>query len=357
MKSKNNILKKGLAILEDLLNEHEIAHHKEINPRVEDRIWDAKVCLPEIGREILVESKSVFQPKQIQIFRDFDFHFDYDNENLFPLIITKRITENAFNCCVENGIGVIDLNKNVYIKLPGLHIERYRESKDETRLAISGTGFSAKASRIVRAFLAKPERSWHQSELVDETDVTQGYISQNLQKLQANGYIQVSGGIIKLLEPDRLLDDWLAHYRFDRHEKFEFAISFNSYQQGLEKLADELKKFAVEFSFTGWSAAYLKAPYGIPPKIMAYVKDFPEINNSSAFAPSLLLDLPKGQEGNVVLYRPQDNGVFHFSEKKNDLPLVSAPQLYLDLSRMPRRAKDQAEVIREKFLDFEDIIQ
>lgn len=171
-------------------------------------------------------------------------------------------------------------------------------------------------------------------------------------RLQSERYIYLLSGIVKLSDPDRLLDDWLAHYRFDRHVRREFAISFNTYEEGLQKVSAELARLKVNFAFTGWSGSFLKAPYGIPPVIMAYVEEFPDLHGSSVLFP-----LAKGQDGNVVLYQPNDRGVLQFSDKNDAFPVVSAPQLYLDISRMPGRAKEQAEVIRERLLDFGDILQ
>ena len=148
------------------------------------------------------------------------------------------------------------------------------------------------------------------------------------------------------------MDDWVAHYRFDRHIRKEYAISFNTYDEGLQKLSDEMNRLKVKFAFTGWSGAFLKAPYGIPPLIMAYVESIPEIDNSTALFP-----VQPGQGGNVVLYKPQDEGVFQFSDENSSFPVVSIPQLYLDISRMPGRAKEQGEVLREKLLNYEDILK
>ena len=83
---------------------------------------------------------------------------------------------------------------------------------------------------------------------------------------------------------------------------------------------------------------------------MAYVEKFPDLRDSSVLFP-----LQKGQNGNVLLLEPHDEGVFQFIEKQNDNPVVSAPQLYLDMSRMPGRAKEQAEAIREKLLNYGDM--
>ena len=356
MKIEKDILRQGLEILESILDEHGIAHSKVFEQDIGRRKWDAKLSLPELKRDILIEAKTVFQPKQINEFAyslGFDEATQGGNENLLPLIIARRITESAFDCCKKNKIAVVDLSGNVFLKLPGAIIERYREPKGENKhIGTSGTVFSAKASRIVRALLSCPKMSWDQARLVKETGITQGYVSRILAKLQSDRYLFLIGGIISLSDPDRLLDDWVAHYRFDRHVRKEYAISFNTYEEGLQKLSDELNRLKVKFAFTGWSGAFLKAPYGIPPLIMAYVGNIPDLHDSTVLFP-----VQPRQNGNVILYQPQDEGVFKFSEEANAFPVISAPQLYLDMSRMPGRAKEQAEALREKLLNYRDILK
>ncbi|MFZ2655972.1 MAG: type IV toxin-antitoxin system AbiEi family antitoxin [Victivallales bacterium] len=350
MKIEKDILKQGLEVLESILDEHGLVHKKVSAHGVGKRKWDARLALPEIRRDILIEAKAVFQPGQIGEFA-YSFGFEEATQDkkgdLLPLIITRRITENAFDCCKKNNIAVIDLNKNVLLKLPGLVIERYREPKEGNKhLGTSGTVFSAKASRIVRALLSRPQMPWEQAKLVDKTGITQGYASQILAKMQSEKYIFQIGGFIKLIDPDRLLNDWVAHYRFDRHKKNEFALNFNSYDEGLRKLSDELKRIGIKSALTGWSGAFILAPYGVPPKIMAYVQKVPATKDSPVL-------FPVERDGNVVLYLPHDEGVFQFNSNTTGneyCPVVSEAQLYLDLSKMPGRAKEQAEHFKEECL-------
>ncbi len=354
MKIRNNIQKQGLDALVSTLDKYGIAHSESYDQTIGNRRWDVKLYLPGLKKNILIETKAVFYPRQVE---DFAHAFAFELASIrqqhgsdIPLVITRRITANAFDCCIRNNIGVLDLDGNISIQLPGLIIERYREEISKDKVGTSGTAFSARASRVARALLSRPKHQWEQAELVKETSITQGYVSQVLAKLRSDRYIHIAGGTIKLIEPDRLLDDWLSHYRFDRHLRKEYAISFSTYEDGLRKLSGEMKRLKVKFVFTGWSGAFLKAPYGIPVLIMAYVEKFPDLRDSSVLFP-----LQKGQNGNVLLLEPHDEGVFQFIEKQNDNPVVSAPQLYLDMSRMPGREKEQAEAIREKLLNYGDM--
>ena len=50
---------------------------------------------------------------------------------------------------------------------------------------------------------------------------------------------------------------------------------------------------------------------------------------------------------------PQDIGVFQFTKEVNGLSVVSDAQIYLDLLKMPGRAKEQAQNLRAKIINME----
>jgi predicted Rdx family selenoprotein len=119
-------------------------------------------------------------------------------------------------------------------------------------------------------------------------------------------------------------------------------MSFGTYDLGLQKLAGELRRQEIEYAFTGWSGAFLRAPYGTSEMLMAYVDRMP--TESSALFPS-------SGDGNVVLYLPQDDGALLFKRKsRGGFDVVSDLQLYVDLARMPGRAIEQSQVLRDKHL-------
>jgi hypothetical protein len=264
-------------------------------------------------------------------------------QNSTVVVATEYLTKGMFDRCRGSGLSVLDENGNGIIKSPGFYFERYVDHQNKGRLKISGTPFSMKAARLVRAFLANPKREWLQNELVKETDVTQGYASIKLKVLIAEGYLVKACGKIRLVDAERLLDGWAMHYRFDRHRQLRFAFSAKSYDDGLRRLAGQFKKAGISYAFTGWSGVYLRAPYGIPQKWMTYVENLPD-------KPETLGLYPVEQGENVLLIIPQDNGVFQFKQQIQGLNIVADPQVYIDLNRMPGRTKEQAQFFREKFL-------
>ena len=78
---------------------------------------------------------------------------------------------------------------------------------------------------------------------------------------------------------------------------------------------------------------------------MAYIDREPQPDSLSAL-------FPVAREGNVWLYLPQDAGVLQVTQMAQALPVVTDAQLYVDLRTMPGRAREQAEVLREKCLQW-----
>ena len=59
---------------------------------------------------------------------------------------------------------------------------------------------------------------------------------------------------------------------------------------------------------------------------------------------------PMTSGGNVHIYRPYDEFVYHGARTAHEIPTVSDLQLYLDLTRSGRPAAEQAARFREKVL-------
>ncbi len=264
-------------------------------------------------------------------------------ERINTIFLVQRISRKQFEWARNNGIAVIDAKGNGVVSLPGFHMEVMSELEKKDRIPSGGTPFTKKASRIVRALLSKKQKAWSQSELVHNTRLTQAYVSIVLKMLVKEGYIAVQNRCITLLDDSRLLDEWTAHYRFDRHKQKQYAFNASSYDDGLVKIGELLKNREIQYAFTGWSGSHLRAPYGIAPLWMAYIEKDIQKPEEYGFYPVV-------EGGNLVLLAPQDSGVFQFTNQVNGLNIVSDAQVYVDLKKMPGRAGEQADMIRQKYL-------
>lgn len=301
---------------------------------------DFEVSLPEANTSIFFDYHPGLAPVQIPWVRK---HLEDQAQPGSRLgLVVRQLSATLLEMCRKNDIAVVDLHGNAWLRLPGVYIDRWRPVRTEIR-ASSGTVFTAKASRIVRAFLHRCPQSYIQSQLAKETGLSRGYVSTLVARMVEQTYVTNRLDLLYLDEPDRLLDDWLAHYRFDRHRKQAYALTSGTYEEGISKLADQLQRSGARFAFTGWTAAHIRAPYATPSQYMAYVSRLPDGMNGV---------FPVEGQGNVSLLVPHDEGVFQYTTNTDYGPAVSDTQIYLDLCRMPGRALEQADALRHSHLDF-----
>lgn len=339
--TEKEILEKGLGILGNVLNKYKIGYSKS-----NGNLYDAVLELPAFHKNIAIQVKSYFHPGHIDEFIRLSGN---DNaENMLPMAITQRITEPSFEYCLNKEVNVLDLSGNIYLKIsdnPICFIEKYREEKNSKPVSSGGSVFTARATRLVRALLSSFEKDWTQAELIKLTGLSSGYTSVEIRQMVEDGYIFVKDNIIRLKEPNQMLNDWLESYRYDRHKVQAYMIESKNYEQGLDKVAKSLKKSCVRFAFTGQSGAYIRANLNATDKYAAYVNEFPEDTDG-------LVRVQSG--GNVRLYVPQDEGVFQFATDSGKYgQVVSDAQLYLDLRKMPGKDIRQSDDFRNVKLKFE----
>ena len=105
-------------------------------------------------------------------------------------------------------------------------------------------------------------------------------------------------------------------------------------------LAREATLQGLPHAFTLHAGASLIGPQIRVPTVHCYVGGDPE-----GLVRSLGLQPVEG-EGVVNLLMPYDTGVFYAPVTKGGLPVVSLPQLYVDLYHHERRGREQADKLR-----------
>jgi len=341
------ILNSGMSILATELDKHKIVHHMKNQERLKNNNrYDAVLELPDLKKIIVVEVKAHFHPGHIDKF--LKMCGDGADSNVLPLVVTPYISESSYTYCMENNVNVIDFSGNIYLKLsdnPICFIERYRENKNAKPVRSAGSVFTARVTRLVRALLSSPGKEWTQKELIAQAGINAGYASVVLRQMKDEGYISITDSIIRLIEPNRMLDGWLGVYRYFRHKVQSYAVEAENYEQGLDKVAKSLKETGLRFAFTGQSGAYIRTKQNATDNYAVYVSKFPDETDG-------LVRVKSG--GNVRLFVPQDEGVFQFTTENGRYgQVVSDAQLYLDLSKMPGKDIKQADDFRELKLKFE----
>ena len=345
---EENILNTCLGKLESILQD--AGYELGSREGVVEQGFDYSYHLPALGLSLMIEVKHSLQPylvdKVVYQARHL-MHEGGGGQNERLVVFASRIPRSALDKCVELDISVLDEEGNGFLRLPGLYYNRYVPSKRGSGSAGAGQNsiFSAKASRLAQAMLVHYPEQWSQAQLAEKAKVTPGYVSKIISKMIDADYIRRDKDKLRVVDPNRLLDSWGAAYRFDRHRRLRFAMGMGVYLQGVRKLQQDMLGQDIKFAFTGWSAAYLRSPYGMPDSIVAYVDRLTEDIPFRSIH-------PVASKGNVLLLLPHDEGVFQFAQPSEFGDCVSDVQCYLDLLGSPGRASDQAEALREKRLAF-----
>ena len=133
------------------------------------------------------------------------------------VLITPHLTaELADHCRKTLDLQFIDTTGNAYLRAPGLYIFVKGERAPTKEIAMGARGGgTATALRVVFALLCKPELlNAPYRDIVEAAGVALGAVGWVFFDLHGRGYI--AGGLRKrnrrLLEPDRLLDEWVTNF-------------------------------------------------------------------------------------------------------------------------------------------------
>lgn len=260
----------------------------------------------------------------------------------FPLLVAVKLSDSLVEQCRQRGLSCLDLNGRIWIRAPGLLIDRnvpglavrYRLAESEIRF------FSPKSTRLPRVLLHSPGRVWRQADLAAETNLSQGLLSRLLNYAAKQGWVTGSRGDWKLANADALLDAW------ERGDNFPKRVTLKQYstlEPNLRTIARLLlDRTHGELAFTQWFAASLRHPYTDIPIVSAYRRNFPTDEELRA-----LNYREVGDGGNIWILIPRDEGLFRSLQQVEGLPLVGDAQIYLDLIHAGLRGPEQAKALRE----------
>lgn len=272
-----------------------------------------------------------------------------------PFVAGRFFGERVREAAKEEGVGLIDLAGNFYLSRNNVYIERIVEKNPFTRKPSLKNLFAPISSRIARALLANPKKTWLLNELSEEADVSLGQAYKVIDRMIEEEFIsRDQEGKLVLKSPKALLDEWkkvCSNYPQRKFVFFSFDQNYIAILNSVLKVGEQGKlKYALGF-FTG---ADLIAPFirGIS-KVQLYIPSVEDIEEWKR-----ALDLKEVETGgNIEFYIPYDEGVFYKTQqiKSNlvgDIPIVSNVQLYLDLFNNPARGEEAAEHLREVKLRF-----
>ncbi len=263
-----------------------------------------------------------------------------------PLLAVPFMGEVGRRLCDEAGVGWVDLSGNAHIVAPGLRVvvdgrpNRFRSAGRPQNT------FAPKSARVVRWLLINDGELLTQRQIARATDMTEGFVSRIVSRLDHEGYIvRAKGGGIRPKDPALLLDAWRETYQFSKHKIYQGHVAARSGDALLRFVGDTLAEQGIERAATGLAGAWALTRFATFRIVTLYLP----VDPSPAFLERLgCREDPRG--ANLWLVVPNDAGVFQGAVEKDGIRCVHPVQVYVDLKGHPERAPEAAERLRAELL-------
>ncbi len=251
--------------------------------------------------------------------------------------------------CREAGVGYMDCSGNAYLRFNTVlvqiagHRNRFTERKQIRTL------FHDKATIPLRVMLDRPSDWLTTREIAELGGLSLGWVSQILQQMHSDGYIERQrGGGSRVVRPERLLADWLDEYAFDANQVFPFRMHDDDAESALQRLRTVQSKLADRYALTLDSAVHAlhlrPRQRRLPFDLHIYLPDLNgDLENTLETWRRVLGLRPAGHGANCFLVQPAyRHAVFFGAQASHGLRTVSDLQLYMDLYHFPSEGTARA---------------
>jgi len=242
----------------------------------------------------------------------------------------------------EANIGFLDCCGNAFLRFNTVFVQiSGNRNRFSARKQIR-TLFHDKATIPLRVMLEHPGDWLTTREIAERGGLSLGWVSQILQQMDADGYLErKAGGGSRLVHPRRLLSDWLEEYAFEVNEVFPFQLQEGAPELVLQRLRTVDADLASRYALTLQSAVHaLRLRRGqrrLPFDLHVYVPDLSGDLEGTLERWRKVLGLrPAGHGANCFLVKPAyPHAVFFGAQTSHGLRSVSDLQLYLDFFHRP----------------------
>lgn len=320
-------------------------------PKIFNRVPDFVVRADIDGREInlIIEVKE--RPHLVGLRLAADAIRQYAGRNQIPMIAANFMGPHRRALLKELGIGYIDMAGNIYLRAPGILIEREGKPNPFGYRREELNPYSDKASIILRVLMNEPSRRWKVREIARAGHINPGWVSRVVNSLVERGLIEFNRQTgIALLRGEDMLKEWADIYDWHRNRFYHYYCHALDFREILDKIS-RLNLRGDKMVALGFQAgAYLVSPYSAFNQVHLLLDG----SSCDVIRPDIerQLGLESRKEGaNLILVRPYYKYSALFGARKiKDWWVVSDVQLYLDLNKYPVRGQEQAEHLLEKVI-------
>jgi hypothetical protein len=273
------------------------------------------------------------------------------------VLLARSLSPGAIEWLRERGANWADEAGQARIIGPGgLVVIREFAQPPDKRSVPHSFSWSKSAISVAETILANEDRPLRVAELAEESDWSTAQAAKVLRAFDGQGWTAKHGASRgpgshrTLVDAYGLLAAWSAAVGGSPRAT---RIAHRATKDVMTLLRDDLVPVlgrTAGWAVSGWAGLELAAPFATTtPSLHIYVAD-------TAFAAPLSgaieeAGLREVDEGGRVTFWAADARIFTFSQQVEDVPVVSAPRLFADLSSFGGRGGDAADHVKSELID------
>jgi hypothetical protein len=267
----------------------------------------------------------------------------------YAVVLAPYVSPRSAEFLAGGGIGFLDQSGNCHLISGPLLIERTGFRNEHVERVEQRSLFTPAAERVLRAVLDPTHRArrWSVRELAEAAwpGVSVGQAHKVAKRLESEAFLRRAEDGLVVVDPEKLLDAWVAGYRFGRSRaaRWYSPLGPGELRKRIVALLTHGSKKRPAGALASFSAAEALAPFVRQHRFFVYWR--------GAMAPLVktleLKAVPNGE--NVVVYTPYDEGVL-YPGPASDEPVTCPLQTFLDLRASPGRGDEAAQAIFDKYL-------
>ena len=353
---KQSVARQGLAWLREVLGAipalHLVKGIKEAHPSEKnDGVdFELEVKAGNTSWVLLGEVKSSGQPRHIREAAleakeaVAQLGASSKRKRIYPVVVAPFISLAAGEICKELGVGYADLAGNCRLSFATVYIERRTAANPFSTKREQRSLFAPKTARILRILLTEPRKPWKVVDLAAQAKVSVGQVSGVRRLLQDREWGEPAEQGFYLTQPEALMEAWKSAYRPATTRVQAYTLLHGEALDHAVKAAIRDAGKGAHALLASFSAARTMAPFARVATLYLLVDEEGERIVRERLS---LESATKGE--NVVLLRPQDDGLFLDRVEMSPGLWATGPiQTYLDLTASGERGAEAAEhLLRE----------
>lgn len=300
-----------------------------------------RIALPGVERLLVVESGPTGQPRHARAATHQLLRYQQEFPTAYPVFVAPYVSPAGAAICRAANVGYVDFAGNGRLCFDNVYILREGRPNPLPQRREQRSLFSPRATRVLRACLLEPRRTWRLTDLATQAGVSLGHAVNVTRRLADREWLRRTPDGLRLTNAAALLEAWFDQHSLRRSSMTAYRSAGDTGATEAA-LAEACTTAGLRYALTGLSAAARWAPGLSCHHVWAYIDGDPD----PVVQAVALEHVHSG--ANVLLLRPYDVGVFQGLTIIGGAAVVSAVQAYLDLKDHPGHSAEAARVLLEQ---------